>query len=222
MRSISGPEMSVAVARDLLCRAMAAAAWIARHNRRDRDSLRQPIEICAGNSQLRFSRDTTTTPLSSGSRNASSALRGNSGSSSRNNTPRCASDSSPGLQCSAADQRGHRGRVLRAAKRPAAAEAGSAARGRFQARDFQDSCADKGGSKPGNRCASKVLPAPGGPIISSPCSPAAAISKARLAAYWPRTSARSGPRVAMRDGCAAKLCCAGARAKCGFASERVA
>ena len=42
--------------------------------------------------------------------------------------------------------------------------------------------ADNGGSKPGNRCASSVLPAPGGPIISSPCSPAAAISKARLAA----------------------------------------
>ena len=45
---------------------------------------------------MRFRRATTTTPVSSGSRNASSALRGNSGSSSRNNTPRCERDNSPG------------------------------------------------------------------------------------------------------------------------------
>ena len=56
----------------------------------------------------------------------------------------------------------------------------------------RDSRGARGGNKPGNRCASKVLPAPGGPIINSPCSPAAAISSARLAANWPRTSARSG------------------------------
>ena len=36
-------------------------------------------------------------PYSSGSRSASSALRGNSGSSSRNSTPRCARLTSPGL-----------------------------------------------------------------------------------------------------------------------------
>jgi hypothetical protein len=35
-------------------------------------------------------------PVSSGSRRASSALRGNSGSSSRNRTPACASEISPG------------------------------------------------------------------------------------------------------------------------------
>ena len=42
-----------------------------------------------------------------------------------------------GLHRPAADERRDRSRVLRTAKRPAAAEAGSAPRGRFQAGDFQ-------------------------------------------------------------------------------------
>src|SRR5918996_344806 len=48
-----------------------------------------------------------------------------------------------------------------------------------------------GGRMPGSRRASMVFPAPGGPIISRLWPPAAAISSARLASAWPRTSARS-------------------------------
>ena len=49
------------------------------------------------------------------------------------------------------------------------------------------------GRIPGRRCASMLLPVPGGPIISRLWPPAAAISSARRARGWPRTSARSGP-----------------------------
>ena len=48
------------------------------------------------------------------------------------------------------------------------------------------------GSSPARRSASIDLPAPGGPINSSPCAPAAATSSARRAPAWPFTSARSG------------------------------
>ena len=48
---------------------------------------------------------------------------------------------------------------------------------------------------PGSRCASIVLPVPGGPSMSMWCPPAAAISRARLATACPATSARSGPTV---------------------------
>ena len=50
----------------------------------------------AGKSACRAARDTTMRPVSSGSRSASSAARGNSASSSRKRTPRWASDASPG------------------------------------------------------------------------------------------------------------------------------
>ena len=43
--------------------------------------------------------------------------------------------------------------------------------------------ASSGGSRPGRRCASIDLPAPGGPIISRLWPPAAAISSARLARF---------------------------------------
>ena len=48
------------------------------------------------------------------------------------------------------------------------------------------------GRIPGSRRASIVLPVPGGPASSRLCAPAAAISSARRARSWPRTSARSG------------------------------
>ena len=48
------------------------------------------------------------------------------------------------------------------------------------------------GRIPGSRRASIVLPVPGGPASSTLCVPAAAISSARRARSWPRTSARSG------------------------------
>ncbi len=50
----------------------------------------------------------------------------------------------------------------------------------------------RSGSSPARRAASMDLPAPGGPISSRLCPPAAAISNARLAVSIPRTSARSG------------------------------
>ena len=50
-----------------------------------------------------------------------------------------------------------------------------------------------GGRRPGSRRASIVLPTPGGPTIRRLWPPAAAISSARLASSWPRTSSRSGP-----------------------------
>src|SRR5690606_33750718 len=49
-----------------------------------------------------------------------------------------------------------------------------------------------GGSRPGRREASRVLPQPGGPQSSRWWSPAAAISSARRAWSWPRTSRMSG------------------------------
>ncbi len=55
-----------------------------------------------------------------------------------------------------------------------------------------------GGRTPGSRRASIVLPVPGGPARSRLCAPAAAISSARRARSWPRTSARSG--CGRRDG----------------------
>ena len=51
----------------------------------------------------------------------------------------------------------------------------------------------EGGRMPGRQLASSDLPAPGGPIISRLCPPAAAISSARLAVSWPLTILRSGP-----------------------------
>ena len=57
------------------------------------------------------------------------------------------------------------------------------------------SAAVSGGSIDGRRAASMDFPAPGGPIISRLCAPAAAISSARLADSWPLTSLMSGNRV---------------------------
>ena len=51
---------------------------------------------------------------------------------------------------------------------------------------------DSGGRIDGRRWASIDLPAPGGPIISMLCPPAAATSSARLALSWPLMSAMSG------------------------------
>ena len=96
----------------------------------------------------------------------------------------------------AADQRRHRGAVVRRAERPAAADP-AAARARprprrpSRLRALRDGCS--GGRMPGRQAASSDLPAPGGPLISRLCPPAAAISSARLATSWPLTCARSGP-----------------------------
>ncbi|KAF1021333.1 MAG: hypothetical protein GAK30_01954 [Paracidovorax wautersii] len=148
-------------------------------------------------------------PFSSGSRRASSAERGNSGSSSRNSTPLWASETSPGrgglppptmatalaVWCGPAV-----GRCAQRCgeKRPArlATAALSSA-----------SSVVMGGSTPAKRWASSDLPEPGGPTSSRPWPPAAAISSARRAAIWPLTSRRSGAwRAAGGGGWCAMRC----------------
>ena len=48
-----------------------------------------------------------------------------------------------------------------------------------------------GGKIDGNDLANRVLPVPGGPVTSTLCPPAAAISRPRLTCSWPRTAERS-------------------------------
>lgn len=63
----------------------------------------------------------------------------------------------------------------------------------------------KGGRIDGKRCASIVLPVPGGPLNRLLCAPAAAIVSASIASGRPRTSLRSrptrrAPELGMRPG----------------------
>ena len=136
----------------------------------------------------------STLPSSSGWRSASSAARENSASSSRNSTPRWASVTSPGRgrappptrPCGEMVWWGERNGRSRASS-PAPSPATLCTRVMSRA-----SAKSGGGRMPGTRRASIVLPAPGGPTMSRLCPPAAAISSARFASCWPRTSARSG------------------------------
>ncbi len=57
-----------------------------------------------------------------------------------------------------------------------------------------------GGRMPVSRRASMVLPEPGGPVMSRLWAPAAAISSARRARVWPRTSARSAIAIGTGGG----------------------
>jgi len=149
----------------------------------------------AGKSICCAAREIVMLPLSSGSRSTSSTRRSNSGNSSRNSTPRCASVISPGRgllppPTSAAPEavwcglRKLRTPHLRASKPEGPIEATAAA--------SSASASVIGGSRPGRRCASMDLPEPGGPSMRIEWAPAAAISSARLACGWPRTSPRSG------------------------------
>ncbi len=146
-------------------------------------------------------------PDSSGSRRASSAARGNSGSSSRNRTPWCAREISPGrggdppptsataLAVWCGDRVGRTAHWSSENRPPNEAIAAlcSASSGLMA------------GSKPAKRWASMDLPEPGGPAISRLCPPAAAISSARLAAAWPFTSDRSGYVAALNPVLASSL-----------------
>ena len=143
-------------------------------------------------------------PVSSGSRRASSAARGNSGSSSKNNTPWWASEISPGR---GGDPPPTSATALavwwgwRVGRRPQSSGRKLPARLATAALSSASSTC-MAGSSPAKRCASMDLPEPGGPTIKRPWPPAAAISSARRAAVWPFTSARSGPPVGLRGGCA--------------------
>ena len=149
----------------------------------------------AGNSARRAARAMVMVPVSSGSRSASSALRANSGNSSKNSTPLCAIEISPG-----------RGGEPPPTRATALAEWWGLQVGRWPQRSKENrplrllmaalssACSVlMSGSSPAKRCASMDLPAPGDPISKRLWPPAAAISRARLAPDWPLTSARSGP-----------------------------
>ena len=105
----------------------------------------------------------------------------------------------------AANQRRHRGRMMRRAKRPSIGEraSGEIARNRMDQRNFQQFARAKRRNIEGSRAASIDFPAPGGPFSKTLWPPAAAISSARLALSWPLMSRRSGcapgsPRTAGR------------------------
>ncbi len=135
-----------------------------------------------------------TSPSSSGWRSASRTWRRNSGSSSRKSTPWCASETSPGRGMlvpptrPASEMEWCGARKGRSARRP---------RSRSSPATLWTTVASSASSKPsagrmpGSRRASMVFPLPGGPKRSRLWPPAAAISRARLAASCPATSARS-------------------------------
>ena len=148
-----------------------------------------------GRSAAPRARTTATSPSSSGCRSASSAARPNSGSSSRNNTPRCASETSPGRggdpppTSPATEIVWWGARKGRSVNRPCPGRS-------LPATDQMEvvstaSSKESAGKSVGMRRASIVLPEPGGPMRSALCPPAAAISSARLQLCWPRTSERS-------------------------------
>ena len=138
-------------------------------------------------------REMVTLPDSSGSRMASNADLGNSGSSSRNKTPWCAKEISPGRggeppptkATALAEWCG-----CRVGRRDHCARSNPPARLAIDAAS-KASVILRGPSSPAKRCASMDLPEPGGPIINKLWPPAAAISSARFAPAWPLTSAMS-------------------------------
>ena len=143
----------------------------------------------AGYTHRALTREMVTTPSSMGWRRASSTARGNSGSSSRNSTPLCALEISPGaaarpppmsatalvVWCGAEKGR----RVISPPETSPDTE--------WMTVVSSASCSVMRGRMPGRQRASMVLPEPAVPM--SP--PLAAISSALRAAYCPRTDARS-------------------------------
>ena len=169
------------------------------HSRRDRDSWRRRAGIAPGNWPCQAARARLTVPVSSGSRSASSTSRRYSGSSSRNSTPRCASVISPGRRRPPPPMTAVADAPWCGARnggRRHSATGGSGRTSECSIADSSASSSSSGGSSPGRRCAIMLLPAPGGPTKSRLCEPAAAISSARFAPAWPRTSARSGAAAA--------------------------
>ena len=182
----------------------------------------------AGNSACRAAREMVMRPLSSGSRSASRAARGYSGSSSRNRMPWCASEISPG-RGGEPPPTSATGDALWCGARSTRWPQRSAWNWPARLSTAADSSAwvsSSGGSRPTSRCASIDLPVPGGPTSSTLCPPAAATSSARLAMAWPLTSRRSGKAGAGRDagvcgtgrGCA----CSGGCSACTTSSRWVA
>ena len=153
--------------------------------------------------------ETQTWPSSSGCRRTSSAWRGNSANSSRNSTPLCASDTSPGTGCVPPPRSpmeltvwcgARNGRRVTNLPPPLATPATECMRDTSSA-----SSTASGGSMDGMRRASIVFPDPGEPIIRMLCPPATATSIACLAFSWPFTSAKSSPKFELDSTSAARL-----------------
>ncbi len=149
-----------------------------------------------------LARAMVTEPSSSGWRSNSSTFRGNSGNSSRNSTPWCARLTSPGWGSPGRRRSDRRPRPCGAARGtdartavpfPGAAVPRHCAPWWFRAPPRSVS----GGRTPASRLASMVLPEPGGPIISTLCTPAAATSSARFAVS-PARARRRNPAPAPR------------------------
>ena len=150
----------------------------------------------AGKTARPAARAMQTTPSSSGWRSASRAGRANSASSSRRRTPWCARLASPGRMpgppptIAAVD-------ALWCGARKGGVRTSGCSGGRRPATEWMRvtssaAASSSGGRMPGSLRASIVFPVPGGPARRRFCLPAAAISSARRARSWPRTSARSG------------------------------
>ncbi len=148
----------------------------------------------AGNVLARPARAIETRPSSIGCRSASRTSRSNSGSSSRKRTPWSARVISPG------DIRGPPPTIaayeivwcgLRNGERRTRPVIGPSPAADATIVTDRAASSSRGGRRVGTVLASRVLPEPGGPMSSRPWPPASAISSARLASGWPRTSARS-------------------------------
>ena len=111
----------VAVARDALRASTSTARRDRRARRTGRGSSCRRAESAPGSATLPAARATRISPSSSGCRNASSAGRWNSASSSSSSTPRCARLASPGREPRTAtdDRRGRRAVMRRAERRVA-------------------------------------------------------------------------------------------------------
>jgi hypothetical protein len=149
----------------------------------------------AGKLRLIAARAIVTMPSSSGCRSTSSTLRGNSGSSSRNSSPLCASETSPGRgimppPISPASEMVWCGeRNGRCVTSPCSASSTPATEWILVVSSASSKLS--GARIDGSRLASMVFPEPGGPIIRMLWPPAAATSSARLATCCPRTSLKS-------------------------------
>ena len=149
----------------------------------------------AGNSTEYCDRDMVTQRSSSGCRITSSTCRLNSGSSSRNSTPLCASEISPGCGCVPPPTRATSEMVWCGERngRTAIKEAYRLILPATECILVVSSASFKvsGGRMEGNRLANIVLPEPGGPMRMTLWPPAAAISSARLMFSCPFTSLKS-------------------------------
>ena len=144
---------------------------------------------------VRCARPTVTVPSSSGCRIASRTSRRNSGNSSRNKTPWCASVTSPGRMSVPPPSRLAAELVWCGARRvlcvPLLSDSPAVA---CTCRTASRSLADSGGRMPGKRRSIALLPVPGGPVNSRLWPPAAATVSASFGVVWPRRSPRSGSR----------------------------